>query len=456
MATSTAIDKSLDVKTRGGVRFGKELRGDFLFDGEWLNLNHGSFGTYPRPVQKALREFQDQAEARPDHFIRYIYPKLLDVSKEAVAKILKAPVSTLVFTPNATTGVNTVLRNLKFEPGDHILTFSTIYGACDKTVVYITETTPAEQVKVEYLYPVEDDWLVAEFKRKVEEVKKAGGKVKIAILDTVVSNPGVRVPFQRLIQACKEEGVMSLVDAAHGVGHVELDLPQLDPDFFVSNCHKWLYAPRGCAIFYVPIRNQHLLRSTLPTSHGFVPLPKPGVSYINPVEQVGNKSPWAQNFDYVGTIDSSPYLCVPAAIEFREELGGEEVIRNYNTTLAREAVKIWAEKLGTEVLDNESHTLSDCCMSNVRLPLDYEKLVAMGEQEGVDKTEIILKVRNWMYKKLLDEYHTFVAIFWYGGTWWTRLSGQVYLELEDFEKGASIMKELCERVAKGEFLEKAG
>jgi selenocysteine lyase/cysteine desulfurase len=198
----------------------------------------GSFGTYPRVVRDVFRSFQDQAEARPDQFIRYDYPKALDKSRAAIAKFLNVPVETVAFVPNATTGINTVMRNLVFEPKDKIVYFATIYGACGKTVSYITETTPAEAVRIEYTYPVSDDWLIGEFKRVVKQEHKAGNKVKIAIFDSVVSQPGVRVPFELLTAACKELGVLSCVDGAHSVGHVELDLGKLDCDFFVSNCHK--------------------------------------------------------------------------------------------------------------------------------------------------------------------------------------------------------------------------
>lgn len=111
------------------AQFGRELRKQFLFDKKHINLNHGewnhfwlgslamaihehgnisatisvayislvfieealtdvgSFGTYPRVVQTALRAFQDQAEARPDAFIRYEYPKLLDEARNAMSKV---------------------------------------------------------------------------------------------------------------------------------------------------------------------------------------------------------------------------------------------------------------------------------------------------------------------------------------------------------------------------------
>lgn len=198
----------------------------------------GSFGTYPRVVQTQLRSFQDAAEARPDRFIRWDFKVLLDESRAAVAKLLNVETDTCVFVSNATTGVNTVLRNLVYKPGDIIVYFDTIYGACERSVSYITETTAAEAVKVQYTYPVSDTWLVREFKRVVKAEQAKGNNVRVAIFDTVVSLPGLRMPFEQLTEACRGLGVLSCVDGAHGVGHIELDLEKLDPDFFVSNCHK--------------------------------------------------------------------------------------------------------------------------------------------------------------------------------------------------------------------------
>lgn len=450
---TNGTSSSLAVRAKDGVKFGKELREkEFLFDKGFLNLNHGSFGTYPRSVRSTMRAYQDEVEARPDYFIRYKFPVLLDESREAMAKLLNTPASTLVFVPNATTGINTILRNLTFESGDHILYFQTIYGACEKTVAYITETTPASSVKLTYTYPVEDDWLVSAFKEKVKEVEASGGKVKVAIFDTVVSMPGVRVPFERLTAACKELGVLSCIDGAHAVGHVELDLGKLDPDFFVSNCHKWLHVPRGCAIFHVPVRNQSLMRSTLPTSHGFEPRdskiasPLPKSAFVD-----GSKSAYTSNFEFVGTIDNAPYLCIPEAIKWRESIGGEEKIRQYCWTLAKEGAEHIASVLGTEILDNDTQTLTKCCLSNVRLPISVVKAQEVATKSGLNQDEVGMLVRDWLSRTLIDDYGTFIQTLFYGGSWWSRLSGQVYLEMADFEWAAETLKAICERADRGEW-----
>jgi len=132
-----------------------------------------------------------------------------------------------------------------YEAGDVILYFATVYGSCEKTVQYLTETTEVESVVVELAYPVNDDEVLRLFEDKVKEVLEGGvekdGKrrrVKLALFDTVTALPGIRVPFERLTAKCKELDILSCVDAAHAVGHIELDLAKLDADFFVSNCHK--------------------------------------------------------------------------------------------------------------------------------------------------------------------------------------------------------------------------
>jgi hercynylcysteine S-oxide lyase len=119
-----------------------------------------------------------------------------------------------VLIPNASTGVNTVLRNLKYEQGDRILYFSTLYGACEKTVEHLVETNPGiGGVRVELKYPVSDDTLIAQFRAAVEGEKER--RVKVAVFDTVTSLPGV-------------------------------DLGKLNADFFVRNCHKYVFPVPGC------------------------------------------------------------------------------------------------------------------------------------------------------------------------------------------------------------------
>ena len=105
--------------------FGRPFRSHFSFDHDYVPLNHGSFGTYPRAVREQWLEYQDEEEQNPDVWIRYKFYPLLQKAKEAIASLVHTDPSTLVFVPNATTAINVVLRNLRWEEGDIIASFDT-------------------------------------------------------------------------------------------------------------------------------------------------------------------------------------------------------------------------------------------------------------------------------------------------------------------------------------------
>ncbi|KAI1775817.1 PLP-dependent transferase [Hypoxylon cercidicola] len=429
-------DNSTSKGDGNSTLFGQRTLQHFEFDPSYRNLNHGSFGASTREIRKKLRQYQDLAEARPDQFIRYDVLDILDECREAVAELLKAPTDAVVFVHNATTGVNTILRNMVWNDDckDEILYFNTIYGACGKGIDYIVDSglNRVSSREIHITYPCEDDEIVTAFNAAVETSSKEGKRARLCVFDTVSSLPGVRMPFEKITEACKEAGVLSLIDGAQGIGMIDIDIGIVDPDFFVSNCHKWLYVPRSCAVLYVPLRHQGLITSTIPTSHGYIP--KSGGRF-NPLPK-GNKSSFVNNFQFIGTLDTSSYLCVKDAIIWRKEvLGGEAKILEYIQTLAREGGKKAAKILGTEVMDNQSGTMSRCALINIALPLRPE--------EGSHAIA-------WMEKMMMKDYNTFIPLFAHNGRLWARLSAQVYLDIEDFEWAGHMLLKLTERVKGGD------
>ena len=334
---------------------------------------------------------------------------------------------------------------------DEILYFNTIYGSCGKTIEWVAELNRnlVQPREVKVTYPIADRDLLSIFKEAIEASRAAEKVPRIAVFDTVSSLPGVRAPFEHLTKLCKEEGILSLVDGAHGIGHLPLDMSALQCDFFTSNPHKWLFVPRGCAVLYVPEHNQKLIRSSLPTSHGFQP--KTGGGGTPSSLPPSKNSEFVHNFEFVGTSDTTNYLVVGEAIKWREEVcGGEIAIMEYNSNLAREGGIAAAKILGTKVLDNDGHTLTDCCLVNVLLPLEVSDSAIPGT--NTVKPANVSRATLWMEEILMKEHNTFLAIYFFQGQWWVRLSGQVYLDLEDFKWAGEVLKEMCERAGKEEFL----
>lgn len=264
-----------------------------------------------------------------------------------------------------------------------------------------------ELVYIELNYPLEDEEIVQLTKETIErENAKGGSKIRMAVIDALSSVPGVRVPFEALTKLVQEHGILALIDGAHAVGQIELNLRELDPDYFISNCHKWLFTPRGCSILYVPKRNQGFIH---PTSINW--------AYANHTEADDVSS--YQNEHSPNTIDTSPYMCVDAAIQYRESIGGEEAIREYCHDLAVRGGALVAEILGTRVMENSTKTLT-ANMVNIELPV-------------INSSKTDAEIADFYLKKLIYDYNTMASVYKNNNTWWVRLCGQVYVDLYDFK-----------------------
>ena len=176
-------------------------------------------------------------------------------------------------------------------------------------------------------------------------------------------------------------------------------------------------------------------------------------------------------FAWVATIDSTPYVCVPEALQFRDEVcGGEHSIRRYCQHIAQAGAKRIAEILDTEVMENKTHTLQKCCFAMVRLPLRLGSKISPGLEipashqrdetgarivkEATHDIKDASAIVKWIMDRVVDEFDTFIPARLHAGAIWIRLSGQIYLDIKDFEWAGYLLKDLCQRVDRMDEFEK--
>jgi len=326
---------------RGAIRDLWALDSDVTF------LNHGSFGACPRPVLEAQSELRYRLEAEPVRFMTRELGPLLAEARAGLAEFLGATAENLVFVPNATAGVNTILRSLRFSPGDELLTTNHAYRACLNALQFVAERSGA-RVRIVHV-----DTAPTSGAAVVEAVLGAvTRRTRLAMLDHVTSPTALVFPIEALVGELESRGIMVLVDAAHSPGMLPMALEAIGASFTTGNLHKWVCAPKGAGFLHVRSDRQPMIRP-LAVSHRLASGP------------VGNNSTFQLDFDWVGTIDPTPYLCVPSALAFMAALHSQGWVGVMRSN--REAAQAAADLLD-RVVPQPAPPTAACAMVSLGLP----------------------------------------------------------------------------------------
>jgi isopenicillin-N epimerase len=335
---------------------GRDLRQFWRLDPDITFLNHGSFGACPIGVLDYQQSLRDRLERQPLKFLSRDLEALLDAARVDLAAFVGASPADLVFVPNATTGVNAVLRSLRFGPGDELLTTDQEYNACRNALEFVAARSGATVVVAPLPWPIEDP------KQVVAAVLAAvTPRTRLLMMDHVVSQTGLVMPIGEIINALPD-GIDTLIDGAHAPGMVPLDLQTLGATYYASTCHKWICAPKGAGFLYVQADRQAQVRP-LTISHG-----------AN--DPRTDRSRFHLEFDWMGTNDPTAYLAVPQALQFMGSLlpGGWPALMDHNRDRALAARRLLCERLGVAAPGPESMV-----GSLAAIPLPDGDAVALGK-----------------------------------------------------------------------------
>lgn len=374
-------------------------------------LNHGSFGACPKPVLALQTVLRRELEAEPVQFLWRHYEERLEPARRALAKFVGAPSRDIVFTTNATTGVNAVLRSLKLKRGDELLTTSVDYNACRNVLNEVVRQTGAKLVVAEIPLPLQSAEQITE--AILLAVTK---RTRLALLDHVTSNTALVLPLREIIRALEARGVETLVDGAHAPGMLPLNLRELHPTYYAANLHKWVCAPKGAAFLYVrPDRQEQLQPAVI--SHGNNRT-RPGFT------------PFQDRFDWAGTFDPTAWLCVPEAIRWMGQLlpGGWRELRERNHQLVIQARNILCEQLEVVPPCPEEFLGS---LATIPLPERFQVRKASGK---IDREQLAL----------YDRFGIEVPLNRFGtpSRRWLRVSAQIYNSPAEYEYLAEALETL--------------
>ncbi|CAE7238957.1 egt-2 [Symbiodinium sp. CCMP2456] len=404
-----------------GLPFGRAVREKyFQFEPGFRNFNHGGFGATPIPVRRAQEALITTAEAQPTRWFaggNGSYHAALATVRPRLASLMGANESDLVFLDDASSGLNAVLRSLRWQPNDILLLTTAAYAVLPNTAQWLQRRYGIRTLHVEVHFPATGGETFLDPVR--EALEKLGGeasRLRLAVFDHVSSYPPAVLPVEALAKQVKEAAPSALVllDGAHALGQVPISMTALATagvDFYVTDGHKWLMAPKGSGALWARPSAQPLLEPAIISSDN-----APGSSFQS-------------RFDYIGTRDYTPWCAMGSTMDFRRDvLGGEDRIQSYVTGLARWAGRHMADRLGTETVAPDSMTPG---MFALRLPLPED----WTPSQKTACSGLIAQGLIGQYSMQVISFalHTPTSDGREEVTHWIRVSAQVYLERSDFE-----------------------
>ncbi len=303
--------------------FWSAARSWMLLDPTIANLNTGSFGPLPRPVFERVTELRHRLAEEPMDFLLRQMPPLLWEARERLAAFLGGDSRRLVFTVNITAAVNLVASSLRLAAPGEILLTDHEYGAMH----WCWERAAQRQGLNVRTFPLpvhaEDPAaIVAAFAAALTD------RVRLVFFSHVLSPTGLVLPVKEMCAEARRRGVLTMIDGAHAPAMVPVQLDSLNCDFYGGNCHKWLLAPTGSGFLYLGRGSEDRLQP-LQVSWGW----QHNRSRQDERDEFGS-TPRIRFLEFEGTRDPCPWLAVPAAIDFQQEIGWERIDAR-NRALAR-------------------------------------------------------------------------------------------------------------------------
>ena len=281
------------------------MKTQFLLDPAITFLNHGSFGACPKPIFEEYQRFQLELETEPVYFLLKKQKEYMQIAKQSFAKFVGCDANDFFFTPNPTFAINTIMRSLDLKVGDEILSTNHEYGSMDRTWNFYCKRSGAKYIRQNISFPVVS-------KEQILEEFWSGytSKTKIIFLNQISSATALIFPVKEICNKARDLGLITIIDGAHVPGQIDLNIKEMNPDFYTGTLHKWMLAPKGSSFLYVKKSFQEILD---PLIVGW------GYESVSPSE-----SQFLDYQEFQGTREISAFLCTPKVIDFLEENNWKE------------------------------------------------------------------------------------------------------------------------------------
>lgn len=242
-------------KNDNSEAFWENIKTQFKFAPNLHYFNNGSLGSCPIVVQKSTNEFRATLDAFPSKYMWGGWHNEKEEVREKVADLFSVSKEEIALTHNTTEGMNLIARSFNLKQGDEVILIDHEHKSS-----VIPWTVWQEERGIKLVRPV-----IPILPETVEDIVKVyenaiTSRTKVISMCHSVNTNGMVLPVKEVSEMAHKKGILVAVDGAQAAGMFDINLNDLGCDFYAVSAHKWLFAPKGIALFYAKKESQHHLK----------------------------------------------------------------------------------------------------------------------------------------------------------------------------------------------------
>lgn len=263
-----------------------------------IQLENGNWGMMARPVLASYTESLERVNRENSYYARRAMGADLAAVEAQLAQFLGVGEDEIVLTRNATEALKALIGGYnRIGAGEAALYADLDYGSMQACLEASMARRGARTIKLALPEPASHQAVIDAY----AEAFELDPNIRLVLLTHISHRTGLMLPVAKIAAIARARGIDVIVDAAHSLGQVAFELPDLGADFVGINLHKWIGAPLGLGAAYV--------------RRGRLPAIDPDIADENP----GSGS--IRSIVHTGTVDFAALLTLPTALDFQAEIG---------------------------------------------------------------------------------------------------------------------------------------
>ena len=332
-----------------GEAFWTSVREQFVMPPDLAVMNAANLCPSSRPVLEALTRETRSVDADPSPSNRSRLMPEKEKTRAALAEFLRVTPDEIVITRNTSESNNLVSNGLDLKAGDEVIVHGDNHPSNLKAwhekarrfgfaVVTVEQKTPHPGM----------DYYVEAYARAMTP------RTRVITFTHLSNTVGDLMPAKALCRLARDRGVLSLIDGAQSFGLLDLNLADIQPDFYSGSAHKWPCGARECGVLFVSKSAQERLWPSIYSAY-------PGA--------VG----FSRTFEGFGQRDEATMIAFREALAFQTKVG-RAAIEQRARALTSQLMEGLSKLPGVQVWTSPDPALRVAVVSFVPASLDAGKL----------------------------------------------------------------------------------